>query len=98
MTKKEYVKYLHSDRWRSLRWSLWWIQQERCNICGAVVPLDRFVVHHNSYTRLGAERPEDLVGVCKRCNYRLHDIWRNNHAVKDIASGQQELEAFGVSA
>ena len=30
-------------------------------------------VHHNSYDRLGAEEPQDLIVLCRTCHGRVHN-------------------------
>ena len=85
MTKAEYQAYIASERWERLRFAVRWIQQDRCALCGCIaVPM---VVHHNDYARVGKERPEDLIGLCKRCNGRHHNVWRE----AAIKSQQKEL-------
>lgn len=49
-----------------------------CEDCGARRPLD---VHHRTYKRIGNERPEDLVAVCRRCHKERH---RGKRGLLDI--------------
>ena len=65
-----YQAYLCTDHWRNVREhrlseDLW-----RCQGCGTVNNLQ---VHHKSYERLGHERLEDLVTLCRKCHRLVHD-------------------------
>lgn len=63
-----YRAYLQSRVWkvraaRAKRWGF-------CQRCGAESPtLD---AHHLTYERLGAERPSDLIALCRRCHQQEH--------------------------
>ena len=63
-----YRAYLRSRTWkvraaRAKRWGY-------CQRCGAESPtLD---AHHVTYERLGAERPSDLIALCRSCHQQIH--------------------------
>jgi 5-methylcytosine-specific restriction endonuclease McrA len=42
----------------------------KCRICAATSALE---VHHNTYERLGHERPADLIVLCRSCHKLFHD-------------------------
>ena len=67
-----------------LRFAVEWKQQGKCAMCGCIAK--PFVVHHNDYSRVGAERPEDLIGLCKKCHDRHHMVWKKKFA--EAAQGQ----------
>jgi 5-methylcytosine-specific restriction endonuclease McrA len=63
-----YERYLRSSHWRQRRQAIL-IRDVVCRACGSSVNLQ---VHHLSYERLGAERDEDLVTLCRDCHRRTH--------------------------
>jgi len=66
-----YAEYLESKHWKARRWAMLWLTGNRCQVCKAEKDLE---VHHASgYTSLIAERPEDLVVLCRRCHGILED-------------------------
>ena len=64
-----YQKYLQSDRWEYVRRCALNRSKYDCKKCGHRDALD---VHHLSYERLGNERDEDLIVLCRRCHKDLH--------------------------
>jgi len=90
MNRAEYRNYIASERWKLLRFAVEWRQQGRCALCGCVCK--PMIIHHNDYARVGKERPEDLIGLCKRCNGRHHQVWRLK-AEAALPDKQVELEA-----
>lgn len=61
-----YAEYLLTDHWQFVRRAALWAAGERCQVCKSEKHLE---VHHASgYSCLGAERPEDLVVLCRRCH------------------------------
>ena len=70
MTKEGYQRYLESPWWRRIRADAIIRSDHHCQMCGAEnVELS---VHHNSYDRLGEERPSDLIVLCRRCHSIFH--------------------------
>jgi phage terminase large subunit GpA-like protein len=69
MTKKEYTHYLKSKHWASFKA---WVYSlvHRCAACGSD---DRLNIHHISYGRLGREKLEDVVVLCRQCHTYLHN-------------------------
>ena len=70
MTKQEDAEYLKSPHWQSVR--LWALEraEKRCQLCAATGKLD---VHHNTYDRVGHERPSDVVVLCRDRHSRFHE-------------------------
>ena len=67
---REYLGALKSYHWKCLR-NEWLFQtSSTCSRCGTRFPESKLELHHLTYVRLGCERPEDTVLLCKRC----HDI------------------------
>jgi 5-methylcytosine-specific restriction endonuclease McrA len=66
----EYRAYLQSPEWQAKRKDALARAGHRCQISAA--HHGPFDVHHNSYDRLGAEEPEDLVVLCRECHKLFH--------------------------
>jgi len=66
-----YADYLQSTEWRVRRADALEAAGFRCQRCGHMYGLD---VHHVTYERLGNERPEDLVVLCRVCHAELHGM------------------------
>lgn len=69
-----YLAYLASPEWRARveaakRRAGW-----RCQLCNVDRWFARLDVHHRTYERLGRERDEDLLVLCRHC----HDIFHAN--------------------
>jgi len=65
MRKRDYHKYLASREWAVKKQAV----RERCGgVCERCTarPMDH--VHHLTYERIGAERLEDLQGLCEQCH------------------------------
>jgi 5-methylcytosine-specific restriction endonuclease McrA len=62
--------YLKSDHWQAKRKARLKRDNYTCQACGiSGVPLE---VHHLHYRTYTAERPKDLVSLCRRCHERQH--------------------------
>lgn len=70
MASHAYREYLRSDHWRSTRRDALERAAHACQLCASKYRLD---VHHRTYDRLGAERPEDLTVLCRMCHEKHHD-------------------------
>ena len=71
MTKEEYQEYLQSEHWLSVREERKKIDNYRCILCGSSENIN---VHHLSYENIGEENIYlDLLTLCKRCHFLLHD-------------------------
>jgi 5-methylcytosine-specific restriction endonuclease McrA len=64
-----YEEYLQTNHWQRMRYCAQWMADFRCQLCGA---LENLQVHHSTYRRLGNERPEDLIVLCRRCHSTHH--------------------------
>lgn len=67
-----YVRYLSSAAWARKRAEILVRAAGTCEACGVAVPEGEAEVHHVTYARVGAERPEDLVALCPGCHRRAH--------------------------
>lgn len=63
-----YRIYLKSDKWHRMRMKVLTRDKFRCQQCdrGATQ------VHHLTYERVGNERMEDLMSLCKDCHKEIH--------------------------
>lgn len=73
MRSRRYERYLRTPKWHTTRAAAIRRAGGKCQRCGAVEGLE---VHHRTYARLGRERPEDLVVLCRRCHGGAHDAQR----------------------
>jgi len=65
-----YDEYLASDHWQTTRSGFWKRNKSRrCRGCGERATQ----IHHVTYKRLGAEKPYDLVAVCRSCHEAVHE-------------------------
>jgi 5-methylcytosine-specific restriction endonuclease McrA len=62
--------YYRQPYWRKIRLDALRRDGYRCRICGTGGALD---VHHLTYARLGAERLEDLMTLCRACHDAEHE-------------------------
>jgi hypothetical protein len=87
-----YEEYLRSPEWRRKKRKALERAGNRCHLCSTRWRLD---VHHNTYERIGRERPEDLVVLCRLCHTRHHDVVRApQRAPADPAAASKALAAF----
>ena len=67
-----YLERLNSTEWRVFRLSVIAQRGHACECCQETrVRLD---LHHRTYARLGVERPEDVVLLCRRCHDAHHGV------------------------
>lgn len=66
-----YRTYIRSQKWRETARAARERAGHKCQLCGRTD--ERLEVHHNSYKRLGREKPDDLVCLCATC-HRLHHV------------------------
>lgn len=66
-----YAEYLKTDEWQKTRRRALASSGLKCQLCSATdKPLN---VHHNTYERLGYERPSDVICLCEPCHSKHHD-------------------------
>lgn len=90
--RSRYSTYITSPEWfaRRERWLEQWKTRHRaqaarglgpaCVIAGCEWSLEAGDLHHVTYQRLGAERYEDLVPMCRSHHSRFHDIYDTHPA------------------
>lgn len=78
---RDYAHYLRSPHWKQIRGryrATRWLPQE-C-ICGE----PRTDLHHMTYERVGAERLEDLIALCRNCHVMVHALERRGDITLDF--------------
>lgn len=66
---REYQQYLQSDHWIYFRNKIKKDRGNQCEKCRSSLFLN---VHHETYKRLGAEKPEDVLLLCRDCHVEQH--------------------------
>ena len=74
--KHLYRQYLRTEDWRLKSDRARAAADFRCQVTWNGVRCECYATqtHHDTYRRLGFERPSDLRAVCRRCHMRLHGI------------------------
>jgi len=74
----EYQEYLRSEHWKKRRKEYWKTHKSYCFCCNGYAT----ELHHNNYSRLGKEKDEDLVPICRNCHEECHNLIINNEDIK----------------
>lgn len=85
-----YESYLRSARWQRFRAIIMVAAACTCADCGGPA-VD---VHHLTYQRLGSERLEDVLPLCRECHEARHGGLFRIALNKAIAHGQRESAAL----
>jgi hypothetical protein len=104
MTKKEYHEYLQSPQWAWRRQQVWERSGGRCEHMsgGDDAAFSKYPrrcemaadnVHHLTYERVGHERFEDLIHVCRR-HHLMYHILEARCEVCDVAIASDEASAL----
>ena len=59
-----------------------------CAVCGEPWTLRRGDLHHRNYDRLGHERFDDLIPLCRACHERVHRILECTPGWRRLARAQ----------
>ena len=87
MNKAEYDDYLKSDRWKYLTQAIR-RAVKACEMCSFPYELN---VHHKTYKRVGNERREDLIVLCRSCHSRHHFVETADSIPDYLFNGGREL-------
>lgn len=68
-TAKDYTAYLKTQHWEQLRVRVAKEYNYTCNGCGEYIP-NAFEIHHLTYKRVGNEKIDDLVCLCRTCHQK----------------------------
>jgi hypothetical protein len=93
--RARYADYIHSPAWWRTRVE-WYAThttgasrgQSHCAGCDAPWLRDRDDLHHTTYDRLGQERFNDLIPMCRACHTRLHELWDTSPAWRKLVRAQ----------
>jgi hypothetical protein len=66
LSREEYDEYLRSPEWQERRQKALAFSGHRCQMNREHTT--QLQVHHNTYERLGHERPSDLIVLCDTCH------------------------------
>ena len=82
---RDYNDYVHRDHWKQLRQECEeYHGSSDCSVCGQKSETGpRNDLHHLTYRRMGNERPEDLVFLCR---YHHSEVYRHGKANGSILS------------
>ena len=84
---REYLDYIASPAWRNVRSLVLKRDNARCRDCGSKSLHND--VHHLTYIRLGTERLDDLITLCRECHNKRHGVavkvvkWRKKKKSKN---------------
>ncbi|MSR87929.1 MAG: hypothetical protein EXS69_02080 [Candidatus Zambryskibacteria bacterium] len=83
-----YKEYIKSDAWFERRDIYFFTHEKNCVACESAEHID---LHHMTYDRLGSERDEDLIPLCKVCHDQYHTIYKRASVVdsKNFVSAKQ---------
>lgn len=70
----QYYDYMQSRHWRLKKaaFKKSKLYFGRCHVCKS--DEKGLHIHHKTYTRVGKEHLSDLVCLCEKCHYELHDL------------------------
>lgn len=92
--RRRYAAYMDSEAWRTRReqWHAHYLATRRrppsCAVCGAPWSLVGDDLHHASYARLGRERDDDLIPMCRAHHTALHELWDTHPAWRRLGRTQ----------
>lgn len=86
-----YTKYLNSPHWQATRNAAIDRAKGKCALCATADGV--LNVHHNTYTTLGNEGPEDLVVLCELCHKRFHGL-SDNAVVTDSGADAEHIQTI----
>lgn len=65
-----YSEYLTTGHWVGIRSLALRRAGHKCQLCSS---REKLQVHHNNYSRLWCERPEDVIVLCDSCHEKHHN-------------------------
>jgi hypothetical protein len=80
-----YRRYIRSAKWFAFRKSYFEVVPEECVICGSKEHVN---LHHRTYERLGHERFEDVVPLCRAHHDRLHKVFKEKYGDSSVTLSQ----------
>lgn len=87
-TTKVYKDYLRTKHWRLLREKIAKLYDYSCADCGKSI-VEGYEIHHLTYKRIGNEKIDDLVCLCKDCHEkRTKDIKEKKERNKKLSNAK----------
>mgnify|MGYP006416380911 CR=1 FL=1 len=80
LKKRDYKKYIRSEKWKEKATKLKDSVGCKCEICSSI---ERLCVHHNTYITYPNEDHTDLIVLCRECHYEFHQ--RNGNYLTGVA-------------
>lgn len=78
VARADYYAYLETPEWQAKRKAALHRAKGRCQVCNGS---QRINVHHRTYERLGNERRDDLLVLCRDC----HDLFHKNGKLVELS-------------
>jgi 5-methylcytosine-specific restriction endonuclease McrA len=92
----DYDAYIKSQRWANFR-KAWFNCSGLPAVCVGCSAVSTLELHHVTYERLGCERMNDVVPLCKRCHKEFHERY-TSHQCHGLEGFQRQLAvAFRLS-
>lgn len=79
---KNWNAYCRSNKWVRRKARYWKTHEKKCWICGSEEAVH---LHHVSYERIGRERDEDLLPLCRKHHRGLHTHMKHYRARLETA-------------
>lgn len=72
LKKIDYKAYINSEEWKRKAKKIRRRDGLRCRLCHT--NSTELHVHHSTYERLGFEKDNDLITLCKNCHSKFHNL------------------------
>ena len=72
--REKYLEYLKSDKWKSIRESLFKERGKKCERYNPKTCSNKIEVHHKTYKNIFNEKLKDLEVLCINCHRKEHNI------------------------
>lgn len=84
-----YAEYLKTPWWDLVRTRT--IRRARWGLCELCQDHGATEAHHTTYERLGEERPEDMVALCRHCHQHITDNGLAKLSRRDLLRRRREI-------
>jgi 5-methylcytosine-specific restriction endonuclease McrA len=74
-----YKEYINSDEWRLRSFRAKIRAKFKCQVCNKPYEKELLDTHHRTYERLGCEKNEDLIVLCRTCHTLFESSKRQNN-------------------
>lgn len=83
-----YAEYLRLPWWDFIHDRTIKRAKGTCELCGQHEARE---AHHTTYERIGQERPEDMVALCRRCHQHITDNGLDKLSRRDLLNRRREI-------